>query len=477
MFDHRLKCHIVAFGALLAAAFVPGTIAFAADEAGPPSHQADPTAISAHDAGMDLALPDSPMTAPTYVRVLDEVQRLRAQHGAYAPELRDALLQLGLAYREAGERAQAADAFAQALYVARAHHGLYSLEQVPVLERLIEENRALGRGDDVLNNYQLLYWVNKRHFGDNDPRTLPYIDRIAQAFIGITHGGLQFESAIDVRPVTTLLDKAVTIVESHYGERDPLLVDVLSRVAQVNYSLAVQTGKLPEYRALDRGPMRRVVSLDQQTLTAFALISETETRGQDALKRIRDIYEAVAGGHPDASAYARAYIRIQQGDWKQMYGSGDGSREYAEAYRLLQDTGRADAYIANFFAQPRILPAPAIAISDAAAPPAREAAASAAPVIELAFDVTAKGRVRNVELTDVPPGMEDEAKQLETNMEFQRFRPKIVDGKPVTMRVSQRSVVDGQGRVFLLDRAVDRVYASMLPQRSSEVNLGASAFE
>lgn len=408
---------------------------------------------------------------------LAAVASLRACGGAYAPGLRDALLDLGFAFREAGERAQAVQAFAEALYVARANHGLYALEQIPAIEGLIEENRALGRGDAVLNHQQLLYWVSRRQFGENDPRLLPHIDRIAKTYMQIGRDGMAYQEAIDIRAANEMLDKAVAIVEENFGRNDPLLIDVLNRVVQTNYAFAAQTMQLPEFRALDMGPRRQVVAVDEQSMAAFALIMETQSRGDAALKRIREIYEAVAGPDPASAAYAQAFIRIQQGDWKQIFGRGDGRREYLEAYALLRQTERGDQFVDQFFGQPRILPVPAVTMqANDERPVVESIEANADRVIEIAFDVTASGRVRNVELTRVPEGMDDHAKTLKDNILEQRFRPKVENGDTVTSRVVRHSFVDARGSVFMLNRVVDGVYAALLPQRRKEARLDAGNY-
>ncbi|GAB4138897.1 MAG: hypothetical protein Tsb0016_05170 [Sphingomonadales bacterium] len=414
---------------------------------------------------------------PALQQALATVESLRARGGAYAPGLRDALLDLGFAFREAGERAQAVRAFAEALYVARANHGLYALEQIPAIEGLIQENRALGRGDAVLNHQQLLYWVSRRQFGENDPRLLPHIDRIAKTYMQIGRDGLAYQEVIDIREANEMLDKAVAIVEENFGRNDPLLIDVLNRVVQTNYAFAAQTMQLPEFRALDMGPRRQVVAVDEQSMAAFALIMETQSRGDAALKRIREIYEAVAGPDPASAAYAQAFIRIQQGDWKQIFGRGDGRREYLEAYALLRQTERGDQFVDQFFGQPRILPVPAVTMqANDEHPVVEPVEANDDRIIEIAFDVTASGRVRNVELTRVPEGMDEHAKTLRDNILEQRFRPKVENGDTVTSRVVRHSFVDERGSVFMLNRVVDGVYAALLPQRRKEARLDAGSY-
>ncbi|RME62299.1 MAG: tetratricopeptide repeat-containing protein [Alphaproteobacteria bacterium] len=485
MFDLRLKCLAVAMGLpFVAMATSSGTVI--AGQTTDALASLDriiiqkPSAVPgarADDGESVLAALHQELPPAALNQAMGRVQALRAEKGAYAPGLSKALIQLGLAYREAGEHARAAETFAQALYVARANYGLYALEQLPALERLIEENKALQKGDDVLGNHQLLYWVIKRHFGDDDPRLLPYIDRIATIFMARGYSDLKFQSRLDTRPVNALLDKAMGIVETHYGENDPLMVDVLNRVAQVNYAMALQTGRLAEYRELERSRQRNMKVFDEQAVAAFKLISETESAGRDALKRVEEIYNAVAERDPVAGNYLRAFARIQQGDWRQIYGSSSGSREYAEAYRLLLETDRPETYITQFFGQPRLLPAPTMMVGTAAAKSPRDLAAAEDQVIEIAFDVTGTGRVRNIALAHVPDGLESEAKMLAANMAFQRFRPQFADGKAVTTRVTRRSVVDEQGRVFLLNRVSDMLYASMLPQSESGYRLSMGNVE
>jgi len=413
-------------------------------------------AVSAKATSGERALP-----AAALEQAVKRVQRLQAEGGAYAPELDTAYIELGLALREAGEREQAAEAFEQALYVARANHGLYSLEQLAALRHLIEENRTLGNWEEVVDSYFLLYWVHKRQYGTDDPRLLPVIERVANAQIdvpmSVTVGP---ETAERYHEIRNLLQDAVAISETRYGENDPRVAGTLSRLAWTNFALAVQTGKMIHYREYQAARRGGTVFIDETLAEAFTAIEQSWRRGGDALDRIEEIYEsAYEQGEPWAP-YGMALARIHLGDWDILYGSGSGRSDYREAYELLGETDQPDVYRKRLMGEPRLLPAPTIASEDDLE---RPEGAEEERTIELAFDVTRSGRPRDLVIVRLPEGMEDEANTLREYISFQRFRPRIIGGRAEPRRITRRYLVTDSGRIRPVDRMADIVDPEILP--------------
>ena len=137
-------------------------------------------------AGAALADGTQPVTLPVpgtsrsragYERAISRIQK---QTGAFAYDLVPELVGLGMLEEQAGEDAGAAQTFLHALYLVRMHQGLYSLIQVPLLEMLIKINSHRGRWKDVVNEYDHLYWLYRRNYGDHDPRLLPLLRRLGR---------------------------------------------------------------------------------------------------------------------------------------------------------------------------------------------------------------------------------------------------------------------------------------------------------
>lgn len=425
-------------------------------------------------------VPDAAGARQSITRYQERIVKLQSQYGASDPRLAESLLGLGLAYRAAGQHEEAADAFKQALYIVRMNDGLENLDQLPYLNRLIEENTTLGRWKQLDHNYYYLYWVCKRNYGDNDPRLLPVIDLITRAQLQIYNVSPKLFTGASLRQREALLNKAVAITEHHYDQKDPRLVEALNRVALNDYYMALHTGKLRDYRSYKQR-MRSVTSEDLFTRTyvpvvtsvagyvsvryeeidvpnmqsgaylsreesdVFRQIDGTERKGRQALKRIQTIVES----NPDSTPYARAVALAHLGDWQVLYENGRGWSKYEQAYTLLSQSEHGATYIPVLFGTPHALPA-LDPIPDHRQPLPQ--AADAAPegvVIKAVFDVTGTGQARRIRISDPPPGVSGSTvRGLKLYLSSLRFRPRLQDGKPVMTRdVKFHYIINMKGRV------------------------------
>lgn len=423
-------------------------------------------------------VPDPGAAKQSITRYQEKIRELQSRYGASDPRLAESLLGLGLACRAADRHEQAADAFKQALYIVRMNNGLENLDQLPYLNRLIEENTTLGRWKELDHNYYYLYWVYKRNYGDNDPRLLPVIERVTGAQLQIYNASPKLFIGNSLKQREALVDKAVAIIESHYGRTDPRLVEALNRVALNDYYMALHTGKMWDYRSYKQ-QMRRVTSEDLFTRTyvpvvtsvaghvsvryeeidvpnmqsgaylsreesdVFSQIDDTERKGREALERIRTIVES----NPDSTPYARAVALAHEGDWQVLYENGRGWRKYEQAYALLSRSKDGAKYIPVLFGQPRALPVLDPAPDRKQPPPAGDTPGGT--LLKAVFDVTGAGRARRIRVSDPPSAVSHSTvRGLKLYLSSLRFRPRLQDGKPVmTHDVNLHYIVNNKGRI------------------------------
>jgi tetratricopeptide (TPR) repeat protein len=110
--------------------------------------------------------------------VLQTVRELEAEYGAYDQRVGEQLLGLGVAYTGAGQHPEAIDALRRALQINRINEGLYSLNQLPIIDLIMENQRATRRWRDLADSYDLLAWVCRRNYAPDDPRLLPILKRL-----------------------------------------------------------------------------------------------------------------------------------------------------------------------------------------------------------------------------------------------------------------------------------------------------------
>jgi len=386
-------------------------------------------------------------------RAEQAVHALHAEGGVYARTLADALVELGLAYRHAGQHENAETAFLEALQVARVNHGLHDFKQLPYLDHVIDENATLGQWDRLAGHYDYLYTIHKRNYGDQDPRLLAVIERVVLEKLAIARLEPASPEAISLQQDLRLLDEAIEIIELHYHDDVDRMTDALYLVARTNYAIAEQTGRLSEYARYRRASRTGTEFIDHEFSPLFGMIAETERDGRSALKRIEELFEENA----PSRLLPRARVIARQGDWQQLYQNGSGRRQYKRAYNLLEQSDEGQKYIARLFGKPLLLPAmdSRRAAEDAGKMPEMQDAEG--NILELAFDVAASGTPQNTEIRAVPGHLENEAQQWRRLIETWRFRPRMEQGEPVSTRLVQRLLLTGQDRALRLPPETESV--------------------
>ena len=171
-------------------------------------------------AGAALADGTQPVTLPVpgtsrsragYERA---ISRIQIQGGAFAYDLVPELVGLGMLEEQAGEHASAVQTFLHALFLVRMHQGLYSLVQVPLLEMLIKINGHTGHWKDVADEYDHLYWLYRRNYGDDDPRLLPILRRLGRWHINAYNKDTGRTLEQHFQAARKMRDKALSILKA-----------------------------------------------------------------------------------------------------------------------------------------------------------------------------------------------------------------------------------------------------------------------
>lgn len=369
----------------------------------------------------------------------ERVNQLQAEHGAYHAQLSEALLSLGLSLSALDDHTEAADSFRTAMHISRVNHGLHSMEQLPYLELLIQENAIINNREELYKNYHYLYWLHKRNHGDNDPRLLPVINRVARWHLD------NYQATPDISPYThlrnakDLYNKAITIVETHYGERDPRLIDSLYELALSHYYTAVLADREEEFKMESEFRVSTRADYYEED-SAIDRILESYYKGKQALDRIVEIHEANPELPPRSHAVALTYL----GDWNMLFERPRSAvNSYAQAYVLLAENGTEDETIQTIFGTPHRLPTVPLPDQRRAQPEEdREKDTNRYAIVS--FDVLSNGQARNIRVVESKP--EDDVRVIRTARRIvagTKFRPRFEDGKPVkTTDVNMKYIID-----------------------------------
>jgi len=145
------------------------------------------------------------------------VLELQARHGALAPELTDALRDLGDRYRGAGELEQALATYRRYWLALRANQGLYSLAQVPALEAIIDVQSRLEEWAAVNDSYALLLWLYRRNHEAGSRALLPALKQVHQWHIEAFAVDTGWALSEHYQAAESLYEEGIALIEQSGG--------------------------------------------------------------------------------------------------------------------------------------------------------------------------------------------------------------------------------------------------------------------
>src|SRR5262245_51717853 len=156
-------------------------------------------------------------------RSADEITAAQEQAGPQSAELIKPLTELAEIYEAEGERAYAAAALEEARHVVRVNYGLYTLEQVPLIEQALQNQQALGQVAMVQALEEELYDLANRH--PDDLRTVAIHRGIAERRLNLLQRFIADEHPAEIYGTSGLFSI----------ERDEVITGLVSE-AQIHYA-------------------------------------------------------------------------------------------------------------------------------------------------------------------------------------------------------------------------------------------------
>ena len=368
----------------------------------------------------------STLNKPTEELAADIAKHLAAvdaeesRTGERSPTLIDPLQSLAAVYQEAGNRDAAIATLQQAVWILRVNSGLYSLDQVDVVEALLAARRANGQRTEAATLQGYLQQLATRN--PEDARVSGLIARLADAEMASAW------DLIDVAPPPQF-NLVLNDIPRPSGPRSPALKALLG--ARRHYAEAILTGTKngtesfadlvaledrlidtlyfelahPKLRYYEDGPTR---------FTKFEALTSMGTRMLQS--KIDDTVKL------RQSPMATANAMIELGDWYLIFAVNGAALEQYEAARdLLVSAGVSQTSIDEIVSPevPPVLPVP-LETPDRAHHGYVDAAVTIGPY----------GNTRDVAILETsaatPKIIE---KRLRQYLERSRIRPRFVDGQ------------------------------------------------
>jgi tetratricopeptide (TPR) repeat protein len=364
---------------------------------------------------------------------LDAIHAEEVGNGTFSKDLAPELLSLAVLYQQRGDHILAIPALERARQIIRYNEGLYSLDQVPMVERTLASRDVLHEGsgqpveEDTLLELarrnpgdarvaDIYYELANRHLGNVER----YLADPSQQELAVTlnvDGLAPHRESPEETALSTLDDArdnyadAIRSVVRHRSPDGPSLNDVEAGLVRSYYIEAQNVGKLSPLAAQTSSRLGK--PRYQEGIRAALHERGVESYG----RRMRF---SVKANRPDREIAAE---QLELGDWHLLFDDNElAFATYRNARLLLERDGATPEELQRFFSpiSPTVLPTFISAFV-----PADQAAAYRG-YIDVAITLNGVGKSARFDVTGKSAGTPDEVvHRLKHYVAESRFRPRF----------------------------------------------------
>lgn len=131
------------------------------------------------------------------------IQLIERRSGSYTSELLPVLNHLGSLYYDSSDYDLATDAFRRAQHITHRNGGVYTLRQLDIVDWITMIDLKTTRRKDADRQQRFYYSINVRNYGEDDPRMLPAMNKMAD----------WFRSSGQLRNAITTYKKALDVID------------------------------------------------------------------------------------------------------------------------------------------------------------------------------------------------------------------------------------------------------------------------
>lgn len=364
-------------------------------------------------------------------QIIAAIEQQQSRDGPHAEQLIAPLTDLAFLYQESGDHASAAAAIHQIRQLVRVNYGLHSLEQVPMIERLIAYEASIGNAESAWELDQDLLSVARRH--PNDLSTVAIFRGLAdERMKRWSAGWLTPQAVCSTAPTRAPTPRPIELADL-VAAPEPTGPDcsapgytgayeIVRRETLRNYAEAIDVLRRnelyssPELRELEM-ELVRSGNCDIAKESYRRLVSYNAANSEPLLERTTTFVEA-------------ADLELRCSD------PSVALDMYEQSYALLKQKGVAQTSIDEIFS-PQV---PVMLSTVLPNPLPTKRTAERQGYIDLRFDVTQAGEARNIEVLAATAGAADAYKdRLVELIDDSLFRPRAANGHvarraPVSIR-------------------------------------------
>lgn len=345
------------------------------------------------------------------------IEKLESSQGAYAAALPEQLLSLGLNLQQAGRHDEAVELFRRGVHLARINNGLYSAEQIPLIEREIASHIAMGQYSEADDRQLYLYRVQMRNLESGMGRADAFMQQARWQYNAymLAVNGNDYNRLMNIWDLNRM---ALNDIVAREGETSVTLLRPLEGMLLSQYLIAgYQFDSNSSNTSAGEGYAA------QHSANRFnAYRAKSYTKGRAVIQAMYDIQKANQGENSPETVEALTMM----GDWSLWNGEREtGMQFYHQAIAELVAGGAAEQDIDKTFGKPVALPnyegvgnlPPEVETGD--------------QLLELTFTVNAEGKVRDLERVDENELSSGLVNRIMRKLRKTRFRPALAMGEPV----------------------------------------------
>jgi hypothetical protein len=378
---------------------------------------------------------------PQFIRRMDSIreysksiQAIELEGGVWDSGLIEDLATLGELQQRQGDHTIAIETFDRVVHISRINNGLHTMDQIPALEQKIESYLVMGDWEQADLYYNYMFYIQQKTYGNTDPRIIPMLGRLANWNLRAFNIGFGESLGSRLNSAQLLFDAAAKMVDVHFGRSDERYVGYQQSIANAAYLLSRHPELLnemttPEFRLDQDALQRKLISSERSVPRGFQA-------GEEALLNIVT-QRQIDNGISLALAEANANL----GDWYLMFDRRKAAAQmYASAWQIISELEDSEELLSEFFGHviplPTFLDAPTSLVFSSR--DGRDTQDLNVGFVDLRFDVTENGVVRNLEI--VTGETEENSMilgRLQRQVRSSVFRPALKDGAAIRSIGSQ----------------------------------------
>ncbi len=363
-------------------------------------------------------------------KVVEEYQQvidiLESSEGVYGATLSQELLNLGNLYQQYNQHELAIKTFKRALHLTRVNEGLYSTAQTPIAEKLINSYYASKQWGKVESQLSYIYWLARQNFGNNSIKLLDVTLQIAHWNIKSFALRLKEEPVLDLVSGYYTLEKAIELIKTHYGEKDPRLIAPLRDLQLVNYLIAVSPVSIDS--TLKKSSQRNMAIEDTNITSKIGTLkSKSYVKGEELIEFELSVQKAM-----NDQPINVGNTMLKLADWYLLFGKRNrANRNYQAAFEYVDSQISDDEIVTQMFSKPVALPDFPRLNNTFVSLEGTSMVTGKQEYVLASLDVTPYGKPRNIEIVNDTLKSNATKNKLMRILRQTQFRPTIARGTPV----------------------------------------------